>query len=107
MTAATAHLDPPLAALDLAALDANAADLVRRAGGTPVRVAAKSVRCRAVLDRALARPGFAGVMAYSLREAIWLAAGGLRPTPDGLPDRRPRRAAPSSRPTRRCSTRSR
>jgi D-serine deaminase-like pyridoxal phosphate-dependent protein len=78
LTAATAGLDPPLAALDLAALDGNAADLVRRAGGTPVRVASKSVRCRWVLDRALARPGFCGVMAYSLREAIWLVRGGVR-----------------------------
>ncbi|WP_278263283.1 alanine racemase [Nocardia sp. AG03] len=76
--AATAELDPPLAALDLAALDANAADLVRRANGVAVRVASKSVRCRAVLERVLgtgltASGGFAGIMAYSLREAIWLA----------------------------------
>jgi D-serine deaminase-like pyridoxal phosphate-dependent protein len=76
LTAATAHLDPPLAALDLPALRANAADLVRRAAGTPVRVAAKSVRCRAVLDIALSTPGFAGVMAYSLREAVWLVRTG-------------------------------
>ena len=77
LDAATAELDPPFALLDLAALDANADDLVRRAGGTPVRVASKSVRCRAVLARVLARPGFAGVMAYSVREAIWLARSGV------------------------------
>jgi D-serine deaminase-like pyridoxal phosphate-dependent protein len=76
LTAATAHLDPPLAALDVPALRANAADLVRRAGGTPVRVASKSVRCRAVLDIALNTPGVAGVMAYSLREAVWLVRTG-------------------------------
>jgi len=85
LTAATAHLDPPLAALDQAALDANAADLVRRAGGRPVRIAAKSVRCRWVLERVLAKPGFAGVMAYSLREAIWLARSGLRDVLMGYP----------------------
>ncbi len=85
LTAATAHLDPPLAALDLAAVRANAADLVRRAGGTPVRVASKSVRCRAVLDLALAVPGFAGVMAYSPREAIWLARGGVTDVLLGYP----------------------
>jgi D-serine deaminase-like pyridoxal phosphate-dependent protein len=85
LTAATAHLDPPLAALDLPALRANAADLVRRAAGTPVRVAAKSVRCRAVLDLALASPGFAGVMGYSLLEAIWLVRGGLRDVLMGYP----------------------
>jgi D-serine deaminase-like pyridoxal phosphate-dependent protein len=77
LTEATAELDPPLAALDLAALDANATDLVRRAQGKPVRVASKSVRCRWVLARALGRPGFRGVMAYSLREAIWLARNGV------------------------------
>ncbi|SNS99311.1 D-serine deaminase, pyridoxal phosphate-dependent [Geodermatophilus saharensis] len=75
LDAATADLDPPLAVVDLDALDANADDLVRRAGGRPVRVASKSVRCRAVLRRVLARPGFAGVLAYSLAEALWLAGG--------------------------------
>ena len=75
LDAATADLDPPFAVLDLDALDANADDLVRRAGGRPVRVASKSVRSRAVLRRVLARPGFAGVLAYSLAEALWLASG--------------------------------
>src|SRR5215210_4543008 len=72
---ATADLDPPLAVLDLDALDANADDLVRRAAGKPVRVASKSVRNRGVLRRVLARPGFAGVLAYSLPEALWLSGG--------------------------------
>jgi D-serine deaminase-like pyridoxal phosphate-dependent protein len=72
---ATAAVDPPLAVLDLDALDANADDLVRRAAGKPIRVASKSVRSRGVLRRVLARPGFAGVLAYSLREALWLAGG--------------------------------
>jgi D-serine deaminase-like pyridoxal phosphate-dependent protein len=85
LSAATADLDPPLAALDLAALDANAADLVRRAGGKPVRIASKSVRCRWVLDRALALPGVRGVMAYSLREAIWLVRGGVTDVLMGYP----------------------
>src|SRR5438270_6463951 len=75
LDAATAELDPPLAVVDLDALDANADDLLRRAGGTPIRVASKSVRNRAVLRRVLARPGFAGVLAYSLAEAVWLATG--------------------------------
>lgn len=71
-------LDPgaPAAVVDLAAFDANADDLVRRAGGRPIRVASKSLRCRALLERTLARPGFAGVMAYSLAEAIWLVRTG-------------------------------
>ncbi|MFP8960185.1 amino acid deaminase/aldolase [Streptomyces nanhaiensis] len=74
---ATAHLDAPLAVVDLAAFDANAADLVRRAGGKPVRVASKSVRCRALLERALAREGFAGVMGFTLAESLWLARCGF------------------------------
>jgi D-serine deaminase-like pyridoxal phosphate-dependent protein len=69
---ATADLDPPLAVIDLDAFDANADDLVRRAGGVPIRVASKSLRCRFLIERALARPGFAGVMCYSLAEALWL-----------------------------------
>ena len=75
LDAATADLEPPLAVLDLDALDANADDLARRASGKPVRVASKSVRSREVLRRVLARPGFAGVLAYSLPEALWLAGG--------------------------------
>ncbi|MFF4157810.1 amino acid deaminase/aldolase [Streptomyces sp. NPDC001678] len=74
---ATAHLDAPLAVVDTGAFDANAADLVRRAGGKPVRVASKSVRCRALLERVLAREGFAGVLAYTLAEALWLARSGI------------------------------
>jgi D-serine deaminase-like pyridoxal phosphate-dependent protein len=75
---ATAGLPTPLVAVDLDAFDANADDLVRRAGGLPVRVASNSVRCRALLDRILARPGFAGVMAYAVDEAVWLAREGVR-----------------------------
>ncbi|MFE5535346.1 amino acid deaminase/aldolase [Streptomyces sp. NPDC056492] len=74
---ATAHLDAPLAIVDLAAFDANADDLVRRAAGKPIRVASKSVRCRALLERVLARPGFAGIMSYTLAESIWLARSGF------------------------------
>ncbi|MEU2833636.1 amino acid deaminase/aldolase [Streptomyces lavendulae] len=74
---ATAHLDAPLAIVDLDAFDANADDLVRRAGGKPVRVASKSVRCRALLERVLERPGFAGIMSYTLAESLWLARSGF------------------------------
>ncbi|MGH2946748.1 MAG: alanine racemase, partial [Solirubrobacteraceae bacterium] len=75
LDAATAHLDPPLAAVDLDAFDANAADLLRRAGGKAVRLASKSVRCRALMDRALAA-GLRGVLAFTLPEALWLAGLG-------------------------------
>jgi D-serine deaminase-like pyridoxal phosphate-dependent protein len=74
---ATAHLETPVAAVDLAAFDTNAAALSARSGGKPIRVASKSVRCRALLDRVLARPGWHGVMAYTLPEAIWLVRQGV------------------------------
>ena len=74
---ATAHLDAPVAIVDLDAFDANADDLVRRAGGKPVRVASKSVRCRALLERVLARDGFAGLMSFTLAESLWLARSGF------------------------------
>ena len=73
---ATAHLDAPIAVVDLEAFDTNADDLVRRAAGKPIRVASKSVRCRALLERVLARPGFAGIMSFTLAESLWLARAG-------------------------------
>ncbi|MCU7724163.1 amino acid deaminase/aldolase [Actinoplanes sp. KI2] len=77
LDAATSHLETPIAAVDLAAFDGNAAQLTARAGGKPVRVASKSVRCRALIERVLAEPGWHGVMAYTLREAIWLVREGV------------------------------
>jgi D-serine deaminase-like pyridoxal phosphate-dependent protein len=73
---ATAELRAPFALVDLDAFDANAADLERRAAGKPIRLASKSLRCRALQERALARPGFQGTMAYTLPEALWLAEQG-------------------------------
>lgn len=66
----------PVVAMSLAALAHNAHDLTRRAGGIPVRVASKSIRSRAVLDAVLALPGYRGVLAYTLAEALWLAGSG-------------------------------
>jgi D-serine deaminase-like pyridoxal phosphate-dependent protein len=71
LEAATAHLEPPFAAVDLEAFDANAADLLRRAAGKRVRLATKSVRCRALIDRAL-DAGFRGLLSFTLPEALWL-----------------------------------
>ncbi len=67
----------PLAVVDLDAFDANAADLVARAGGVPIRVASKSLRVPALISRALDHPGFQGVLAYTLREALWLHRQGI------------------------------
>ena len=67
----------PSMVVDLDAFDANAGDLAKRASGTPVRVATKSLRVPALVRRALEADGFAGAMAYSLREAMWLHEQGL------------------------------
>jgi D-serine deaminase-like pyridoxal phosphate-dependent protein len=74
---ATAHLDPPFGVVDLDAFDSNARDMARRAVGLPIRVATKSLRCRYLIERVLARPGYRGVMCYSLAEALWLHAAWL------------------------------
>jgi len=72
---ATAALEAPFAVVDLDAFWANAADMLRRAGGTPIRVASKSVRCRALLRAVHERdPGFHGTLAFTLPEALWLAS---------------------------------
>jgi D-serine deaminase-like pyridoxal phosphate-dependent protein len=73
---ATADLDPPFAIVDLDAFDANSAAMAGRAAGKPLRMPSKSVRVRALIDRALAQPGWHGVMAFTLPEAIWLAEHG-------------------------------
>jgi D-serine deaminase-like pyridoxal phosphate-dependent protein len=70
---ATAHLEPPFAVVDLAALRANAAAMTRRAGPKPIRLASKSVRCRDLMARVLATSGFRGILAFTLPEALWLA----------------------------------
>jgi D-serine deaminase-like pyridoxal phosphate-dependent protein len=74
LTAATESYDPPYAALSLTALAHNAFDMLDRANGMPIRVASKSIRVRTVLDAVLALPGYAGVLAYTLPEALWLAS---------------------------------
>ncbi|HEX4444753.1 MAG TPA: alanine racemase [Galbitalea sp.] len=73
LTSATADLETPLGAISLEALASNAFDMLERANGKPIRVASKSVRVRSVLEAVLTLPGYAGVLAYTLPEALWLA----------------------------------
>jgi D-serine deaminase-like pyridoxal phosphate-dependent protein len=73
---ATAGLQAPFALIDLDALEANATDLERRSAGKPIRLASKSLRCRALQERMLERDGFAGTLAFTLGEALWLASHG-------------------------------
>ncbi len=85
LRSATAGLDPPFGVLDARALARNAADLVRRAAGKPIRVASKSVRVRGVLSDVLALDGFAGLLCYTLTEALWLHSKGFRDLVVGYP----------------------
>ncbi len=73
MTDAVADVSGPVAALNLPALRYNALDMIVRSGGVPIRVASKSVRVREVIDATLALPGYAGILAFTLPEALWLA----------------------------------
>ena len=77
---------------------ATRATLVSRAGGLPIRVVSKSLRCRYLVERALAQPGYRGIMCYSLAEALCAPLGRHERRPAGrLPHRGPRRAARARR----------
>jgi D-serine deaminase-like pyridoxal phosphate-dependent protein len=74
-----AEVQAPFAFVDLDAVWANAADMLRRARGKPIRIASKSIRCRPVLERLLdLDPGFQGTLSFTLPEALWLWEHGLR-----------------------------
>jgi D-serine deaminase-like pyridoxal phosphate-dependent protein len=79
---ATAELRPPFAVVDLGALRANAARMAARAGGKPIRLASKSLRCRPLIEDVLRTPGYRGIMAFTVPEALWLA----RTTDEALGD---------------------
>jgi D-serine deaminase-like pyridoxal phosphate-dependent protein len=66
--------DAPFAFVDLDALWSNAGEMLGRAGGKPIRVASKSVRCRALLEAIAKRDErFRGLMTFTLEESLWLA----------------------------------
>jgi D-serine deaminase-like pyridoxal phosphate-dependent protein len=73
----TATPPTPIMVVDLDAFDANADDLARRAAGTPIRLASKSVRVPELMARALRHSAFHGVLAFTLREALWLHERGI------------------------------
>jgi D-serine deaminase-like pyridoxal phosphate-dependent protein len=73
-----AEVEAPFAFVDLEAMWANAEEMLGRAGGKPIRVASKSIRCRALLGAILARdPRFQGLMTFTLPETLWLAELGF------------------------------
>ena len=72
------EVEAPFAFVDLDAMWSNAAEMLGRAGEKPIRVASKSLRCRAILERILARDErFAGLMTFTLPETLWLAEAGF------------------------------
>lgn len=74
---AFADLDAPFAFVDLDALWINSTNMLARAGGKPIRVASKSLRCRPLMRTILdSDPGYQGILAFTLPEALWLAEHG-------------------------------
>lgn len=77
LTAATAKLDTPFGVVSQVGLAHNVHDLLDRrtdsGGPTTIRVASKSLRVRGVIEAVEAMPGYHGVLAYTLAEALWLA----------------------------------
>jgi D-serine deaminase-like pyridoxal phosphate-dependent protein len=77
--AAFDRVEAPFAFIDLDALWSNAADLLRRSRGKPIRIATDAIRSRPVLERLLdLDPGFQGALTFSLRETLWLWELGVR-----------------------------
>jgi D-serine deaminase-like pyridoxal phosphate-dependent protein len=71
-------VSPPFAFVDLDAVAVNAAALRAQAGGLPIRIASKSVRSVAMLRRIRELdPGFGGILAFALPEALHLAEAGF------------------------------
>jgi D-serine deaminase-like pyridoxal phosphate-dependent protein len=72
-------VEAPFAFVDLDAVWFNAAEMLRRAAGVPIRVASKSIRCRAMLDRILDLDrGFQGLLTFTLAETMFLWERGFR-----------------------------
>jgi D-serine deaminase-like pyridoxal phosphate-dependent protein len=72
-----AEIEAPFAFVDLDAMWANADRMLDRAGRKPIRVATKSLRCRALIEEILGRDArFCGLMTYTLPETLWLAEHG-------------------------------
>jgi D-serine deaminase-like pyridoxal phosphate-dependent protein len=75
---AFAGIDAPFAFVDLDAMWSNSADMLRRSAGKPIRVASKSLRCRALLQTILDRDaGYRGLLTFTLPETLWLARNGF------------------------------
>jgi D-serine deaminase-like pyridoxal phosphate-dependent protein len=70
---------PPFAFVDLDALRANAEAMLAMSGGKPIRLATKSIRSAPLTRRILdSDPGFRGLLAFTVPEAVHLARQGFR-----------------------------
>jgi D-serine deaminase-like pyridoxal phosphate-dependent protein len=75
---AFAELDAPFAFVDLDAMWANSDEMLRRAGGKPIRIASKSVRCRGLLQAMFDHdPRYRGLLTFTLPETMWLSEEGF------------------------------
>jgi D-serine deaminase-like pyridoxal phosphate-dependent protein len=94
----------PAALVDLDALDGNVARLLEplRVGGKKLRLATKSIRCPAIVERIAAAAGatYRGLMTYTAAETAWLADGGATDLLLGYPTARPSDAALLARANR-------
>lgn len=68
----------PFAYIDLDLFDRNIHQIAARAAKKRVRIASKSIRCVALMQRILASgEPYKGIMAYSAAEAVWLSEQGF------------------------------
>ena len=76
----------PFAYVDLDLLEQNIRQILKRAQGKRIRLASKSLRSTAILQRILASDSsFQGIMCYSASEALYLAAKGFTDLLIGYP----------------------
>src|SRR6266540_1450746 len=68
----------PFAFVDLDLLKANIRQTIARAGTKRIRLASKSIRAVALIEKILAaNPAFQGLMCFTAPEAVWLSRRGL------------------------------
>ncbi len=90
----------PFAYLDLDLLGQNIGEVVARAEQKRVRLASKSLRSVAVIQRILAAsPAFQGIMSFTAPEAVYLASQGIQDILIGYPTWHPNDIAAVARAT--------
>lgn len=83
---ALSHPATPTLFLDLEAFKKNLDWIKYNAGGKKIRLATKSIRSKAIIQKALDYdPIFQGLMTYDLREALWLKGEGFKDILMGYP----------------------